>query len=98
MGLYDTIIIEGQICPKCGKILSKGWQTKDFMSFMLTLFYGKKIQFKDGTLKLVAEGNAKWNIHNACEEYKGGCGSYITANLIIKKGIIKKIKNIKVKK
>lgn len=98
MGLYDTIMIKGQICPKCGKILSRDWQTKDFMSFMITLFYGKKIQFEDGNLKLVAEGNTKWNIYNVCKEYMGGCGSYITADLIIKDGIIKRIKNIKVNK
>ena len=103
MGLTNEIKTTEDIkCLKCGKSLRydtehpsfKGiicFQSKDMYNRGNCWVVGDKIIISSGGLKFVAEGDTIWTGCHMCPH----CRAFFECDIIIKNGIIKKIKNLR---
>ena len=106
MGLTNEIGTKEDIkCLKCKKSLRYTteypvfkdtifFQSKDMADRMNSWMVGDKLIKKGGGLKFVAEGNSIWTGCHACPH----CRTFHECDIIIKNGIIKEIKNLRIPK
>lgn len=103
MGLTNEIKTKEDIkCPKCKKSLRyetehpshKGiisFQSKDLSDRCNSWYVGDRIIIEDSRLKFVAKGDDVWTGCHGCPH----CRTFFECDIIIKKGIIIAIKNLR---
>ena len=103
MGLTNEIRTKEDIkCPKCKESLRYktehpsfkniiSFQSKDMSDRCNVWYVGDKIIIEDGGLKFIAEGNDIWTGCSNCPH----CRTFFECDIIIKKGVITAIENLR---
>lgn len=98
MGLINTVIVKKQLtCPLCHGLLNHPlkefceFQTKDLFNKVYSWNLGERVTIRDGSLFFVSNGDATWK--GTCQCYN--CNAVIQGDILIKKGFIKQITNLK---
>lgn len=102
MGLSNSIYVKGEIiCPLCNKDMRHPhliknnkdtyFQSKDLFNRCYSWYVGDGIKVKDRGMTFTTKSNAKWKGYEHCNS----CGKGIECDIIIEKGKIIRIENLR---
>ena len=103
MGLVNTIYSKGIKCPECGMEIDS-WQSKDISNRMNGWDVGDKIILKEHGDEFIMSTDNVWTGFSSCSKFDMinkrmvGCDKYWECDIIIKKGVITEITNIRIPK